>query len=432
MTPYEIYMLDFMKENRINEMEYMKIKPYEEESEEDKNPVYKINYVMRDNLQIPKITDVLAKKRVQDEIIQFTGNYMDTHSKQLMTAGPVHMLTFGAKETKFLYDIFNTSAEELIELYKKMVEETYYGKISKFITGFVMNAPHKLLLTAILIDATQHDYPDIVECMEYLWAFSEYPILYREYWKTGVKEDVMNYTIEHLGTKFKITKMKNLQEFLKYNTTMAVNSMPDKLKLGADNVYIDLMQSIRNRLNSALKNISRAYYKNNDSNKTQHQDTTIADDGNIIDNEGSMANVSQVIDRIINKFMNGEINASLVKIASDMTKVDNSNLAGFIGQIYASKKNRIPEFIETLIMSYFEKNPTSQSLESTLFLNFGFSVYKSIGTSNDPNYIKLKAIMNFWMNDIINIKEFYNRPATIISYTRAIFNYMVMMINFFA
>ena len=192
------------------------------------------------------------------------------------------------------------------------------------------------------------------------------------------------------------------------------------------------MQSIRNRLNSALKNISRAYYKNNDSNKTQHQDTTIADDGNIIDNEGSMANVSQVIDRIINKFMNGEINASLVKIASDMTKVDNSNLVGFIGQIYASKKNRIPEFIETLIMSYFEKNPTSQSLESTLFLNFGFSVYKSIGTSNDPNYIKLKAIMNYWMNDIINIKEFYNRPATIISYTRAIFNYMVMMINFFA
>jgi hypothetical protein len=40
--------------------------------------------------------------------------------------------------------------------------------------------------------------------------------------------------------------------------------------------------------------------------------------------------------------------------------------------------------------------------------------------------------MNYWMNDIINIKEFYNRPATIISYTRAIFNYMVMMINFFA
>jgi hypothetical protein len=214
MTQYEIYMLDFMKENRINEMEYMKIEPYEEESEEDKNPVYKINYVMRDNLQIPKITDALAKKRVQDEIIQFTGNYMDTHSKQLMTSGPVHMLTFGAKETKFLYDIFNTSAEELIELYKKMVEETYYGKISKFITGFVMNAPHKLLLTAILIDSIQHNYPDIVECMEYLWAFSEYPILYREYWKTGVKEDVMNYTIEHLGTKFKITKMKNLTRVL--------------------------------------------------------------------------------------------------------------------------------------------------------------------------------------------------------------------------
>ena len=428
MLPYQMYMLDYMSEHRSDEMEFLQLQPYEE----DNDPVNKENYVMRDTIQIPKITPELAKRRVQDEIIEFVGNYMDEHAKQLSTSGPVHIITFGTKETKFLYDTFHTSGEELIDTYKKMVQETYFGKISKFITGWIMNAPHKLLITAILVDALQHDYPDIVDAMEYLWAFTEYPILYREFWRTGVKEDVMNYTIEHLGTKFKITKTKNLQEFLKYDATKAVDSRIDKLKTGVDNEYIDLMRSIRNRYHSVFVNIASEYYKNNEKNNTQHTDASVLDDGTLADPKGALANISQLIDNITTKFVNGGINASLVNIAANMTKVDKGNLSGFINQIYSSKDNRIKEFIETLIQSYFLKNPSAQTLESKEFLNFGFTLYKSIGISKDPNYMTLKSILSYWMNDIINIREFYKNEPTVIGYTRSVYNYMVMAINFFA
>ena len=62
-------------------------------------------------------------------------------------------------------------------------------------------------------------------------------------------------------------------------------------------------------------------------------------------------------------------------------------------------------------------------------MNFGLTLYRSIGTSKDPNYMEIRNILNYWMDEIITITKFYQNKGTIINYTRAIFNYMIMMIN---
>ena len=137
---YEIYMEEYMNEYIKESTEVKKTK--------DKEDVYKINYYLRDNLQIPYVSNVLAKPRVQEQLIEFVGKFLDDHSKELSTSGPVHIIIFSERETAVLYDMFSINADTLLELYNKMVEETFYGKISKFFTGWVKNAPHKLLITA--------------------------------------------------------------------------------------------------------------------------------------------------------------------------------------------------------------------------------------------------------------------------------------------
>ena len=115
----------------------------------DKSKVYKENYYFSEHLQKLHVTPVLEKRKNRDALIAFTGAFIDEHAKQLSTSGPVYNFTFGKKETSFLYELFDTSKEELLEMYEAVVEETYYGKISKFITGWITNAPHKILLGAI-------------------------------------------------------------------------------------------------------------------------------------------------------------------------------------------------------------------------------------------------------------------------------------------
>lgn len=424
MINYEDYMEEFLSEASS----VMNV--YTEEG--DKSAVYKKNYYLRDNLQIPYVTKVLTKSTNREKLVEFTGRFMDDHTKQLSTSGPVHIFTFGEKETKFLYEMFNVNGNMLVGMYDNMIEEAFYGKISKFISGWVYNAPHKILLTAMLIDAIQHEYEDVVTCCEYLWAFCEYPILYRMFWSTGVKEDVMNYTIEHLNTKFMITKVKNLQELLKYDAHSSVNATMDKLKDGVDNAYTDFMQRMRNQIKNKFKNISKAYYDNDKDNASQHNKASQYDDGSVIeDQEGHTTNIAQVVDNTNNKFSTGEVNAKIASVAANGSQVDSNNLIGYINQIYSTKNNKLYKFIENIITSYFNRNPTDTSVGSAEFVNFGLSLFRSIGTSKDELYQEIKSILDYWVFDIIDIKQFYQRPGTWSAYSRAIFNYMIFMINYY-
>lgn len=421
----DIYIEDYMQEA------LMEMDKFFQEEGNDKEGVYKENYYLRDNFQIPYVSNVLKTQKGRDAVIEFTGKFIDDHSFQLSTAGPIHSFTFGLKEVTPLYELFGVNEKMILEHWEKMVEETYYGKISSFFNGWVKNAPHKILITAIMIDGLQNKYEDIVTCCEYLWAFSEYPILYRFFWKTGVKEDVMNYTIEHLGTKYKVKKVNNLQELLKYDAHSSLVRLEPKLMMGVDNAYADFMHRMRNQIKNTFKNIAHAYYDNDGMNATQHTKDSQFDDGSLADQEGHGTNIAQVVDRTINKFSTGGINNSLVRACADGSKVDKDNLTGYINQIWTAKNNRIPKFIENVITSYFNRNPTDTTVGGNEFLNFGLSLYRSISTSKDPMYQEIRMILNHWMFNIINIRNYYQREGTVINYTRAIFNYMIFMIAYY-
>ena len=398
---------------------------------EAKEGVFKDNWYFRDHLQIPHIKNILQKENNRDKILQFVAKFLDDHHRELSTSGPTYMFTFGDKETSFLYEIFGVNKDIILKMYNEMVNDTYYGSISKFFTGWINNAPHKILIVSMLIDAIQNNYQEIIECCEYLLAFSEYPILFSSYWRIAVKADVMEYTIEHLGNKFKIKECKDLESFLKYDAHKSVETHKERLRSGMDNEYMDLIYRVRTQMNSKFRNISNAYYDNVEANNTIHNKSSMFDDGSLADQEGSNTNISQIIDNTVSKFSTGSINVPLVGIAADGNKVDKGNLLGFLNQITSTKNNRMNKLVENIITVYFTKNPTNSSLTSSEFVTFGLSLYRSIGTSKDPLLAEMKSILEYWMDDIINISQYYNRPGTKINYTRAIFNYIILMINYY-
>jgi hypothetical protein len=422
MNKYYDYFQEFINEYQDDDYD-------EAAKSSDKSAVYKENYYLKENLQIPYVQPVLANERNQEKIIEFVGAFIDSHARELGTSGPVYQFTFSTKETSFLYELFNVNDEKLLELYNKMVEVTFYGKISKFFTGWVTNAPYKLLLVSILIEALQKGYEDMVTCSEYLWAFCQYPLLYHEFWRYGVKEDVMEYTIEHLSNKYKIRKYKNIKELLEYDSHKSVLTNKDKLIQGADNAYTDFMYSIRNQMMGTFRNISKEYYKAIEEGNTQHSKDSIFDDGSLVDQQGVTTTITQVSENTINKFITNGINSSMVKIVADGSKVDKDNLNGYLSRIFADKNNRLSKLIEDIITIYFTKNPTETSVGTNEFVSFALKLYRAIGTSNDNIHKEIKSILQLWMYDICDIKSDYGREATWIAYTRATFNYIVFMIN---
>ena len=435
MSQYDIFMMDYIKEHNKD------LDPFEsffEDIDEEtftlfdeggKEGVYKENYLWRDEMQIPIIHEVIKKPKNRDDIVEWVGKFLDDNATKLSTLGPVYMIPFKESDSAWFYKKFEIDDKFILNMYRKVISETYYGSISKFFNGWVENAPHKIIVIAMLIDALQNGYEDIIECCYYLLIFCEYPLAYRHFWQTGVNEEVMAHTVEHLGARFKITKYKNLKEFLYNESVIAVNRKLDTLKSGADNAYLDMLQSVHQQIFSSFRKISNNYYSHVNANNTQHSNQTQFDDGSIVDNEGHTTNAAAIIEKTINKFSKKDINKSMIRICADGRKVDKGNLEGFISQIYATKNNMVNKIVESIINAYFVKNPTALNVDSNEFLVFGFGLYKSIGTSKDENLQNIKSILSFWMNDIINIKSQYNREATVISYTHAVFDYIVLMIH---
>ena len=393
--------------------------------------VYRLNFYLKKALMDTFVTPVLSKPSGKDALIDFTGTFIDEHYNALSAPGPIFSFTFGNKQTNELYGLFNLDKEKVYALFKQMIDESYFGTLSQFIDGWVRNAPHKILITAIIMYGIQNKDTDIQDCGEYLLAFTEYPILYRHYWPIGVKEDVMIYTLEHLGKKNIVNRVKNLKELLKYDGHKAVECVYGVLAKGYDHSYVEILRRLRNGINSKFKNISKMYHYYYENQATQHQNVSVFDDGELADQEGQSTNIAQIVDKTIGKFSLKDINQTMIGISANNAEVDKGLLSSFISQIYNTKNNKVPKLVENIITAFFTKNPTETTINSATFLTFGLALYRSIGTSKDPLYSEIKDILNFWMNDIINIREQYKREATIIAYTKAIFNYIILMIKYY-
>jgi hypothetical protein len=411
---YETFIEDYLNEAFQQETIYYESK-------------YKTNYYFRDNL-LPIVHNVLQNNQIQDNIIQFTGNFIDTNSVKFDTSGPVYKIPFTDREISFLYDTFNITSESLMSMCKEMFLETYEFQT---VPHMIQSTPHKVLITAMIVDSLQNNYEDMVECSLYLFAFVEYPLIYHIFWPLDVTKDVMEYTIEHLSNKFKIKNFKNLLGLLKYDMDSSLKLWRTKLMDGADNSYIEFISRVRTQIRSKFRNISREYYKNYEKNATQHSSGGKMDDGHLSDQGGQSSNTAAIIDNTYNKFITNGVNEKLAKITAEGNTVDSSNVISYINMIQTSKDNRLYKMISNIIMSYLLKNPTNTSLDSAEFVNYGLTMYRSIGISKNELYKEVREILNIWMFEIINIRQYTNRDGTIINYTRAIFNYIILMINYY-
>lgn len=403
----------------------------EEETPEDDKPSGNLTYYLRDHVQIPIVREKLKQQSVKNQIISWVGKFLDENATKLATTGPVYIIPFLDDKANFFYILFDTTRDEITTHMNAMKGVAFTDPIKdKDALINVKNSPHKILFTAILIEALQNNYEDIIECCRFLFAFTDYAIIYRSYWRFGVKEEVMNYTIENLpSNKFLAKKLNNILELLKYQSNKALECYTKRLMTGADRYYIDFTGGVRTRINNTFRNIAHFYYDNNDNNLAQIVQKTHYDDGKLVEMEGQHQIISAAVEKSLNGFMTKEVEQKIVRVISQGGELDPGTLTTFLNQIINDKRNKLERFVESLITAFFQAKPIATTVNSAEFVNFGIGLYRSISTSKKELYMDLKNILNFWINDIIDIKKYFKGSTTISNYSRGIFNYIVLMIN---
>lgn len=380
----------------------------------------------------PIIEDKMNDKETINKLSKFTNDFISKNIERLSATGPIGQITFSGNTISHLYQIFDITDQYVDEINSKVLANVYPNKRPDQV---MVNAGPlvKIFLISILIYGLKHKNQTIVSLITLLLSFAQYPITFNQFWKIGVKEDVMEYTIEHLSNQFAIRKHGNVMAFIVSMTESSINTHKDRIITDKDYTYYDLAIRIKNSFYSAFVNIANAYYDNFENNKTSHSQADDFEDGSLADVEGDTNKINELTSDIFNKFSSNNIEDFLVSIAAkgngpNMT-VDKEKLKSFLITIKAYKQNRAKPFFESILYLYFNDSKLGQyGLHSEQFLHFGINLYKSISLSKDEHSKNIKSILDLWQN-ISGLNDYTNRPATIISYRRAIFMYFILCIQ---
>lgn len=410
---------------------YMEIVREEEENRLFQETVKLLeSYFMKEQL-----VDKLRKKMNQtniNRVLDTAAKFIDSHSRELTTAGPMYGFTFYPKDVEALYDIVGHTPESLVELTKEMINNHAYegdGIWSEYRINLLISANHGVLITAFLIWATLEGNADVIDACLYMMSFVYYPMLFRKYWEYGVNEAVMEYTIEHLTSKSIIKRHSTLLTFIKYQANGSYRNYYENMVKQLDTSYADFNYGVWSRINAALKKISSSYYDNFNKNAAIIQNQDKNDDGELTDNESISSTVSTIAENTYTKFITSGVNERWAAIAAEATKASKDRLIGYINKVMLDKRNELDKLIENIIMLYYQNNPGNPKVGSRSFLAYALSLYRSIGTSKDQLKREISKILDIWVYDILEVDREYPREATIIAFRRSLFNYVVLMIH---
>jgi len=413
------------------------------EKEKKQKANKKVNFYLRDNLQVPFISPILKVRSNRDKLVDFTGDFIDKNSEKLFAMGPMYNVPFYEREINFLSELFNieigkvaqkendkvSNDSQLMNIIKGMFRETYGWTT---IPHTIRVSPHKVLLCGILIDALQNGYDEVIACCEYLIGLAEYPLFHKKYLspKFDVRKDVMQYTIEHLPIRFRIKKVKNILELIKYDVWRSLKTHKPRLLRGDDMEWVEFINRVRNAFNSTYKKIAQMYHANAEKDVTIFTTDGKLEDGSLVDKGGHGTNMSSIIENTYTQFISSSIHMAIIPALAEEAKIPPENLTNSINTVFTTKNNKLHRVIEIIITSYFVKTPTASGVGTADFLSFGLQLFRQSSNSKNPLYIELKDIINeLWVKSILDLPNKYSSQGTINNYARAIFRYIVFMIK---
>jgi hypothetical protein len=237
----------------------------------------------------------------------------------------------------------------------------------------------------------------------------------------------MDYTINNLSNKYDIKKCGNLFKALFKLASVCNNTYKDYFTLFSDRHIIEYIMNLRTRINNFVKEIKDAYQKNKESGKYLNYDQ----ESKTQDNYYETDNASFVIDRLSSKVTNyvttNGVDVKTSDLAAQLCDVSRSAIRDALEKILKTENSEIKELVSILLQQYLveEKCPV-EGIGSKNFITICLKIYGKSNT-NDKNVIRLKEILDKWLQMNCERYQKTERAATKNNLRKAIYMYFVLI-----
>lgn len=295
-----------------------------------------------------------------------------------------------------------------------------------------MATPYNLLnaiVTRYFLIKDNKEYVDLT--ISYL-IFKLYPPLEWRYFKKGINEACMMYTINNLSNKFGIKSATNLWGLLMDICHTGLEHFRDKLIKGDDQAYIDYLNSIQTRMNSMLRNLSHEFYNNYENGRYLKMEHESFEEDKYYEADSN----SYVIERITNKVTTHLVvhgpDSKLVELSAKTNKVSVNKMRNYTDtMIVENHVDDIKHIIESILFLYLFNDDgdahAADQIKTNDFMIYCLQTYRRSNSSN-KNIIAIKTILDRWIEEL-GVSEESNRTATITSFRKAFYTFFVMEIQ---
>ena len=368
------------------------------------------------------------KKSAEKELKRIILRFVDRNNESLTKSGPVDRIPFLDKDSDDFMKIIGLDNAMI----KKAIKDSDYINSSWKVVarGFYTAAS---LTISYFLETKNYDMAKLVA--SYL-SLSMYPLVHFKYWKHGVNENIMNYTITNVSNKYKFKQLGTV-----YNTMceMADNCLelhtkrltPQEGKPILDKIYVDFINDMHSRLNDKFKNINNEYINNHANGNYLNIDSDSDDEDNYYEADNSSYAIERILNNTLTKLVVQGVNMRLVTYAAKACQVSVNELrTQLVYLVTNERRDDIKIILESILQLYlFDTQHSTKDIHSSQFIGFCLDVYKR-SNSTDKNVLTIKKVLDRWIVDIDLYKK-TQRAATINNFRRAMYVFFVLNIQFY-
>lgn len=371
----------------------------------------------------PKVEQAFTSKETQRKFSAIVASYVDRNVNRLSTAGPSKRTLFSDMERNKVYDLINFDPK----LCKAIVKQSNYIKAS----WKIVNDPFNLVMMMILRYAKLNKLDQINQLAVTYLTLSMYPSLHYKYFKFEPNEAIMQYTINNLSNKFKVKQVGNILQALVDTTALADKTYDKNIRHANDKELTDYINAYKTRLNSLIKKIRDAFEKDYRSGNYMNTERDNEDENDFKTSDSNSLLIQRIVDQVVLKLSVNGPDSRIVDISAKMNQVSVNETRNTLNQLTQNKDEsvNIRALCESILYLYlFNGENHVNDLNGSKFLTFCLAVYKKSNT-NDENVIKVKSILDTWIEKYSETYRKTQRVATLNNFRRALYTFFVFTLQ---
>ena len=365
----------------------------------------------------------LAVKEKQKKIEEGVGKYIDVNLGSFSTPGPSTRPIFSEMDKAILYDNIGVGRDQIRAVIKSNPAIKAQWNI--------MNEAVNVAIALTLRYAGLNKIDNLEKALIAFTVISMYPSLHYKYFRlSNPNPRIMDYTLANMSNKYKVKQSGNIYRAMYETVEKCYETKKEVLLKGDDKGLVSYIMDAKTRLNSLLKNISRAYYDNHKKNLYLNLDSDNYDEDNYHEADSNVFATDRITNNVVLKLIVNGPDMQTVTLAAKMAEVSVNEMRNYTNKLIDSdRRAEIRELIEAIITTYVvdeQKSPEEIS-RNNHFLLHANNLYKKSNT-NDEKIIKIKKILDKWMVEDLDVYKKTQRQATINNFRRGLYLFFVISI----